>query len=484
MMMKQTVALVASAALLGACNDATTVPDLNNVSSEAIAGGMTTATAQLLTTGLFNQYRNSAIGNYIVFPETMARDAMRMDKAENRYVTEIMGSTQPDAGAFTGQGVFAGFFIGIRAANTLIDGVKAATDASGLNGAQRSALVGLGQTMKALNYWNVIEMRDSIGMPIDLDHDITAPPAPWRCKPAVLEYISALLDSAQTALTAGGAGFPVTLPSGYQAKAGTPADMIKFNRGIKAKVELYRGLSRQSGTGAAGFNAAVTALGQSFMQSTDLSAAGLAVGVYENYSTATGETSSSLVDAALHLNNAVADSISPGDRRSVKIVLHIDETTKAPAPYTMTASNVPLTSSYDFVNSVSSAALTIPQPILRNEELLLLRAQAAIELNDLATATQYLNFVRVNSGGLTAYPTFTSQAAARNALLYEKRYSLLMEGPQRLLDLRAYSRMNSASFVAGSASSPFPGDVFTSALPVPINEINFRDPKLTTLTCQ
>ena len=115
---------------------------------------------------------------------------MRMDKAENRYVTEIMGSTQPDAGAFTGQGVFAGFFIGIRSANTLINGSKAATDASGLNAAQRSALIGLGQTIKALNYWNVMEMRDSIGMPIDLDHGIDAPPAPWRCKPAVLEYIN------------------------------------------------------------------------------------------------------------------------------------------------------------------------------------------------------------------------------------------------------------------------------------------------------
>ena len=475
MMIKRTVALAASAALLGACNDATTVPDLNNVSSEAIAGGMTTATAQLLTTGLLNQYRNSAIGNYIVFPETMARDAMRMDKAENRYVMEIMGSTQPDAGAFTGSGVFGGFFIGIRAANTLVNGVKAATDASGLNAAQRSELVGLAQTIKALNYWNVIEMRDSIGMPIDVDHDINADPAPWRCKAPVLEYISALLDSAQTALAAGGSAFPVSLASGYRAVAGTPAGMIKFNRGIKAKVELYRGLSRQSGTGAAGFNAAVTALGQSFMSSTDLSAAGLAAGVYENYSTATGETQSSLVDAALHLNNAVADSVNPSDRRGSKIV-------RATTPYTMTANNVPLTSSYDFANSLGSTSLTIPMPILRNEELLLLRAQAAIELNDLPTATQFLNYVRVNSGGLTAYPTFTSQPAARNALLYEKRYSLLMEGPQRLLDLRAYSRMNSASFVAGSSSSPFPNDVFTSALPVPINELNFR--KVPSLTCQ
>src|SRR4051812_32390924 len=98
--------LVASAALLSACNDATGVPDLNNVSAETLSGALTTASAQLLTTGLLNQYRNSATGNYVVFPETMARDALRIDKAETRYLTEMIGNVQPDNGAFTGQGVY------------------------------------------------------------------------------------------------------------------------------------------------------------------------------------------------------------------------------------------------------------------------------------------------------------------------------------------------------------------------------------------
>jgi starch-binding outer membrane protein, SusD/RagB family len=466
-MKRYLAALVASAALLGACNDATAVPDLNNVSSETIKGALTTATAQLLTTGLLNQYRNSAIGNYVVFPETMARDALRIDKAETRYLTELIGNVQPDNGAFTGQGVYSGFFVGIRSANTLIDATAAATDASGLDQTQRNALIGLGQTMKALNYWNVMETRDSIGMPIDLDHDINAVPAPWTCKQDVLAYVSSLLDSAATALGAASATFPVKLAGGYSAVAGTPAGFLKFNRGVKAKVELYRGLSRQGGTGAAGFNAAVTALGQSFMQSTDLSTAGLQAGVYENYSTAPGETSNSLVDAALHLNQAVADSVQAGDLRAAKL-------TKALSPYTISTNGATISTQYDYTFSVGSSSLTHALPILKNEELLLLRAQAAIELNDFATATQYLNFVRVNSGGLAPYAVFASQAAARSALLYEKRYSLLMEGPQRLDDLRAYSLLKSSNFAAGSSNSPFPGDIFTTALPIPINELNAR----------
>src|SRR3954466_637901 len=141
-MKRYIAALLGSAALLGACHDATAVPDLNNVSAETLQGALNTATAQLLTTGLLNQYRNSATGNFVVFPETMSRDALRIDKAETRYLTELIGNVQPDNGAFTGQGVYGGFFIGIRVANVLVDAAKAATDASGMDASQRNALIG------------------------------------------------------------------------------------------------------------------------------------------------------------------------------------------------------------------------------------------------------------------------------------------------------------------------------------------------------
>ena len=474
-MIKRISTLLASLALVVACSDSTSVTDLNNVSAETLKGGLNPATAQLLVTGLLNQYRNSAIGFYVVFPETMARDAYRLDKADPRFITEMIGAVQPDAGAFTGGGVFTGFFVGIRSANTLIGAVKNATDASGVSAPQRSALLGLARTMKALNYWNIMETRDSTGMPIDLDRDINAEAPPWVCKPNVLAYVSALLDTAAVDLAAGGSAFPVTLSSGYGAVAGTPAGFLKFNRGIKAKVELYRGLSRQAGTGAAGFNNAIAALNASFMQSTDLSADGLALAVAETYSTASGETSSALVDAALHLNPAVSDSMQAGDRRGAKIV-------RAAAPYSATYGGTTVSTPFDYAFSLGSTSLTHPLPILKNEELLLLRAQAAIELNDLATARTYLNFVRVNSGGLAPYGAFASQAEARNALLYEKRYSLLMEGPQRLVDLRAYSRLNATNFHAGTPSSPIPGDVFTSALPIPKAETDARGGSV-ALTC-
>ena len=131
--------------------------------------------------------------------------------------------------------------------------------------------------------------------------------------------------------------------------------------------------------------------------------------------------------------------LQAGDLRLSKV---ITQTT----PYSQTFGTTVVSTKYDYIYSVGGSSLTVPLPIMKNEELLLLRAQIAIEQNDMVNATLFLNYVHQNSGGLAAYPLFATQAAARNALLYEKRYSLLMEGPQRLLDLRAYGRLNATSF--------------------------------------
>jgi len=125
--------------------------------------------------------------------------------------------------------------------------------------------------------------------------------------------------------------------------------------------------------------------------------------------------------------------------------------------------------------------LTAPIPILKNEELLLLRAQAQIERGQLALATADINTVRT-SYGLAAYAPFATVAAARTAVLYEKRYSLLMEGAQRLVDLRAYGALNATSFKPGP-NSPFAGDIFTQALPIPLNEVSARGGSVTAAAC-
>jgi len=84
-----------------------------------------------------------------------------------------------------------------------------------------------------------------------------------------------------------------------------------------------------------------------------------------------------------------------------------------------------------------------------------------------------MSVVRTVSGGLLPYATFANATAAINAVLYEKRYSLLTDGPQRLVDLRAYGRLNATSFPPGQLS-PYAGDPFNFVLPFPQAEIDVR----------
>jgi hypothetical protein len=84
---------------------------------------------------------------------------------------------------------------------------------------------------------------------------------------------------------------------------------------------------------------------------------------------------------------------------------------------------------------------TAPVPIIRNEELILLRAEARLGSGDIIGAIQDIDFIRVNSGGLQQYNGAHTPDAVLDELLYEKRYSLLFEG-HRWIDLRHYGKLN------------------------------------------
>lgn len=461
-MLRRTLWLIGGASLaIVACKDSTSVTDLNNVSAEALAGGLTRASTQLLATGLLNSTRGDLDSRYLVFSETMARDFYRLDNAENRYITETLGGPA-DYSGFLGGGAFSQFYVTVRAGNTI---VNALGSAQGLSAAEVSATRGLVQTLNALAFYRALELRDSLGIAIDVNHPIEDPPAAFVCKPNVLASISAMLDSGATNLAAGGAAFPFSLPGGFKLNGdfSTPATFLRINRALKGKVELYRGLSHQK-PNAASFAAAITALNTA-IGAAPTTAAGLQVGLYNTYSTNAGETRYPIADANLFLNPAAGDSVQAGDLRAAKITVVTPK------------SLFGVTSKYKTILT-DPANLTRPVAIIKVAEMLLLRAQAKIENNDLVGATDDINLVRTLDGGLAAIAVPATKTAAINAVLYEKRYSLLAESAHRLVDLRAYSRMNAANL-----KKELTGDFFQSALPIPKRELDTRGVTAITLQC-
>lgn len=458
MNIKRTVLAAASGlAILGACKDSMSVGDLNNVTEE-VAQSLTRSSLQLLATGLLDSDRGDLDKRYLIFAGTMARDFVRFDPAESRWVIEMVGAFA-DPSAFTGGGVWTQFFVTVRTAHTILNGIPSA---SGFSAAELSATSGLVKTIKAQALYRTLEMRDSVGMPIDVNRGINDELAPFVCKPNVLAYISALLDSAYAELQAGGSEFPFVMPPGFDTPNGafdTPATFALFNRGLKGKVEVYRGLSRER-PDAGAFDRAIAALNASFL---DTLSGNLEKGPYYTFSTAPGETLNPLSDVAIHLNRQVGDSIQIGDLRAAKI-----------RPCTSGCSRHSVTTVYDYTYAQPSGATLVRSiPILKNAELILLRAQAQIGKGNLVAAAADINYVRRVDGGLppAGVPVvgFLSQADAITALLYEKRYSLLGEGAQRLVDLRAYDRLRAPYHV-----KELPADVFQQALPVPTSESNAR----------
>jgi hypothetical protein len=168
-------------------------------------------------------------------------------------------------------------------------------------------------------------------------------------------------------------------------------------------------------------------------------------------------TPNTISDAKIGLNPLVGDRVQSGDTRASKIVPRV------------TLSGFGLTTSITFSGAVASTAnQTRPLGILRDEELVLLRAQAYIEAGQLANALLDINSVRTNYG-LAPLAPFADKQSAINAVLYEKRYSLLFEGPQRLDDLREYGRLNSTYLRKETTTDPY-----NAALPIPRAELNAR----------
>ena len=459
----RSLALIAGLGLAAsACKDSTSVTDLNNVSAEALAGGLTRSSTSLLVTGLINASRNELDGRDLIFSETLARDFYRLDNAENRFISETIGGPSDNTG-FLGAGVFTQFYITVRAGNTILNALPSAT---GLSTTEVAATRGLVRTFNALALYRALELRDSIGIAIDVNHALTDPPAAFVCKPNALASISASLDSAAADLAAGGSAFPFSLPSGFSSNGdfSSPSAFLRFNRAIKGKVELYRGLDHAK-PNAASFATALAALNTAIGTSGTPSAKSLTDGVYNTYSTAASESTNPIADANVYLNPAVGDSIQSGDARASKI-------------FTVpTKALFGVSTKYKTILT-DPAGLTRPIPVFKVSEMVLLRAQVKIEQGDLVGALTDINTVRVGDGGLDPLLPFASKADAISAVLYEKRYSLLGESAHRLVDLRAYSRLN-ATFLKKELS----GDVFQSALPIPKRELDARGVTSITPTC-
>jgi hypothetical protein len=431
------------------------IPDYNNPQLPSVIPSIDQLQNQV--TGLVAGDREQH-AFFILVLETMGRDAYRIDGADPRYIQMPLGQFSP--GAFLVDFTWNSTYRTILGAQRLAQGLEGSP---AVTPAEKAASQGFARTIQALEYIKAIETRDSLGVPIASGSGVIDP---IRCKPAVLTYISALLDSAQTNLTAGGSTFPFTLPAGFAAFT-TPATFLQFNRALAAKVHIYRGFVGYKSAGnpinAAELNAALTALDASFYSPTP---ANFRVGPYHTFSTASGDLQNGNYNRAVYrANPKVLSQADAGDQRLSKIQ-------QDPA-YQLALPGTPPPAQSDIIFLNITGPLT-PLPIIIDEQLVLMRAEALWGLNRDAEALVLINLVRQNSGGLPArtLASFATRLDILREILKQKRYSLLFESGDRAVDYRMFGLWTEL----GKELQP-PGDG-PQVIPFPSAEINARNNNL------
>jgi hypothetical protein len=420
------VAVLAGALAVVGCSELNVLDynngDLNELQQNPTPSGVITA-AQGLIFG--TRADMGARNGYVVLLGILGREGYNFDAADPRFVTEMLGGTLDGGSPAFGGNLFANPYANIRGAHIVLNALDLVV---GFGEGEKEGLRGFAKTLQALDFLNVINTRDTHGAPIAVDVDPTGDPAPIATTAEVYAHISTLLDEAEDHLTAADAAFPegFAMTSGF-AGFDSPATFLTFNRALRARVAVYRG----------DYATALTALGESFLDD----AASLSLGVYHVFTTRSGDLTNRLFDPSasdlLAHPSIVADAQDkangdPDDRLTGKVFMLADP---------VTVQGITTQFGFRIYNGLASSI-----PVIRNEELILLRAEANLGLDQDAAALTDINLIRASSGGLAAIGggawAALSDAEQLDELLYNKRYSLLFEGGHRWLDMRRYGRLD------------------------------------------
>jgi hypothetical protein len=440
------VSFLAGSSLLAAvaCKDLG-VPDLNNTSLGDLENSPTAAKIATAAQGLFFGTREN-MAFYARDLGIFGREGFDIEPTEPRTITQLMEGPL-DPGSFGG-GQWIQPYADIRNVNVLMHALAKDQD---MTDADKEAVRGFAQTIQALDFLEIIVTRDSFGAPIAVDNDPLGAPAPIATRAQVYQHVLDLLDSADVHLHAAGAAFPFRFSPGF-AGFDTPLAFLEVNRALKARVEVYLD----------DWANALIALDSSFMDTTKA----LTLGAYHTYSTQPGDEQNPNFDPVhlfanpLLITNAQrqADGVTPDQRV-------LDKLTPATAPPPIDG----VTSDQQFT---LYDAPDKPITLIRNEELILLRAEIALGQGDLATAAPFINLIRAKSGKLPPIANLAAQTpdSVLTELLYEKRYSLMWEGGYSWIDLRHYNRLLTLPRVATNGH-------FYTRMPFPTNECTPRTPQ-------
>ena len=387
----------------------------------------------------------------------IGREYYRFSSADPRFTSDLLGQAgQLDNNSFFTTRPWAARYAAVRNACTLIQALEATTEP--LSDGEKAAARGFAQTWIAHQLLLNLNLTYDNGIRVDVCAPDGMPPVVAPAEAALAELATLLDEAAAELQTAADAEFffPVLMTPGGGARFDTPADFLGFNRAVAARVAVYREQWQE----------ALDLVEASFLDRALASANPLEYGAYHLFSTAAGDVTNPFFidpqnpagDALLaHSDFINAFARDNGgdvvDNRFSKVQLRV---TAEGEPNPASLDN--LSSSYGvFVYKSNSA----PIPVIRGAELLLIRAEANIQLGNFDTAAADLDAIR-NEAGLADYDGAETTEALIDELLRQRRFELYGEG-HRWVDVRRYGLLDTLPLDR-------PGDQVFEQFPVPANE--------------
>ncbi len=405
----------------------------NGPTAEDLLDGASQADLQLLLSGVESIMRNDMQYHYNTV-SIVGREYYDLTSIDPRYTGELLGAQGAilDNNGFLTTRAFAQVYRVVRNANNLISALE--NSKAGFSNEEINGLIAVAQTLKAHSL--LLELNRQYENGIRLDVADVDNPGPFLSYSESLAGLENMLDEASTELGKAGASFPLVLSPGF-AGFDTPANFNQFNRAIAARVNLQQGDN-------AGLKSALNA---SFLDADE----DFNTGVYHVFGSSGNDITNPLVVVPEQTFYMATDSWVNGaeadDLRVENKVTEIAETAEV-----------------DDLSSSIQVSLyptnTTSVPMIRNEELILMMAEANIG-SDTPAAIDLINKVRAIAG-LDDYAGGTSDDEVTEALFQERRYSLFGEG-HYWIDMRRRGKL--ADITVDRA-----GDVVHTQFPRPITE--------------
>jgi len=443
--MKNILKTVLIPAVLGltACNplQLDEVLDPNNPSLASVETNATKEQVQFLLTGLEASHRNYVV-NVSQAWNTFGREIWYLNASDPRFQTDWLGQAGrvPDRAYFgfgtTGGGSWAGPYQAIKQADVLISSANGSTL---LVETEKKADSGFAKMIQGFQFMIPANFVYENGIRIDVKDPLK--PGKFVKYEDALNHIKSVLDQADQDFAAAGSGaFPLKLTPGFAAYNTIP-NLRKVNKAILARLNAYR----------KDWQGILTALDGSFMEMGGNLNAGPShpfLGPPDGFNPLF-YLPNAAVNTIIVVHPSMIDDATPGDSRVTRKFF------KRNTPVVVTTDATPLSALYQDARWTTNTA---PIPFIRNEELILLKAEAHANLGQATEAVNAINIIR-NAASIGNYTGATTRDALINEILYQRRYSLWAEPwGHRWIDARRYNKLNEipTSYDKGTIFKQFP----------------------------